>query len=61
MAFNAGNLLAVAKAMREKFTGLPLILCGDDDRHTPGNPGLTKATEAARAVGGLLVIPSFVG
>ncbi len=61
VAFNAGNLLAVAKAMREKFPDLPLILCADDDRHTPGNPGLTKATEAARAVGGLLVIPSFVG
>lgn len=61
VAFNAGNLLAVAKSMREKFYDLPLILCADDDRHTPGNPGLTKATEAARAVGGLLVIPSFVG
>jgi putative DNA primase/helicase len=61
VAFNAGNLLAVANAMREKFPDLPLILCADDDRHTPGNPGLTKATEAARAVGGLLVIPEFVG
>ena len=61
VAFNAGNLLAVAKAMREKFPDLPLILCADDDRKTPGNPGLTKATEAARTVGGLLVIPEFVG
>lgn len=61
VAFNAGNLLAVAKAMREKFSDLPLILCADDDRHTTGNPGLTKATAAARAVGGLLVIPEFVG
>jgi putative DNA primase/helicase len=61
VAFNAGNLLAVAKVMREKFPDLSLILCADDDRFTPGNPGLTKATEAARAVGGLLVIPEFVG
>ena len=60
VAFNAGNLLAVAKAMREKFPDLPLIVCADDDRNTDGNPGLTKATEAARAVGGLLVIPEFV-
>ncbi len=60
-AFNAGNLLAVARALREKFPGLPLVLCADDDRHTPGNPGLTKATEAARAVGGLLAVPQFVG
>ena len=61
VAFNAGNLLAVAKAMREKFPDLPLILCADDDRKTHGNPGLTKATEAARAVGGLLAIPEFMG
>ncbi|MDP1651772.1 MAG: DUF927 domain-containing protein [Rhodocyclaceae bacterium] len=59
VAFNAGNLLAVAKAMREKFPDLPLILCADDDWKTDGNPGLTKATEAARAVGGLLAIPAF--
>lgn len=61
VAFNAGNLLAVAVTMRDKFPDLPLILCADDDSHTPGNPGLTKATEAARAVGGLLVIPDFAG
>lgn len=61
VAFNAGNLLAVANTMREKFPDLPLILCADDDRHTPGNPGLSKASEAARAVGGLLAIPEFVG
>ncbi len=59
VAFNAGNLLSVAKAMREKFPELPLILCADDDSKTEGNPGLTKATEAARSVGGLLAIPDF--
>ncbi len=59
VAFNAGNLGAVAKAMRDKFPGLPLILCADDDCRTDGNPGLTKATEAARAVGGLLAVPDF--
>lgn len=59
VAFNAGNLGLVAKAMREKLPDLPLILCADDDSGTKGNPGLTKATEAARAVGGLLAIPDF--
>ncbi len=59
VAFNAGNLGLVAKAMREKFPDLPLILCADDDSHTEGNPGLTKATAAARAVGGVLAIPFF--
>ena len=59
VAFNAGNLAAVATAMREKFPDIRLVLCADDDHRTPGNPGLTKATEAARAVGGLLAIPDF--
>jgi putative DNA primase/helicase len=59
VAFNAGNLGPVAKAMREKFADLPLILCADDDSRTEGNPGLTKATEAARSVGALLAIPFF--
>ena len=59
VAFNAGNLLAVAKAMRDKFPELPLILCADDDNRTEGNPGLTKATEVARSVGGLLAVPDF--
>ncbi len=59
VAFNAGNLMMVAKAMRDKFPDLPLILCADDDYRTEGNPGLTKATEAARAVGGLLAVPDF--
>jgi uncharacterized protein (DUF927 family)/phage/plasmid primase-like uncharacterized protein len=59
VAFDAGNLLAVAKALREKFPTLPLIVCADDDYRTAGNPGLTKAKEAAQAVGGLLAVPDF--
>ena len=59
VAFNAGNLGAVAKAMRERFAELPIILCADDDAATAGNPGITKATEAARSVGGLVAIPDF--
>lgn len=59
VAFNAGNLSPVAKAMRERFPDARLILCADDDIATPGNPGLNKASEAARIVGGLLAIPEF--
>lgn len=59
VAFHAGNLKAVAQTMHERFPALPLIVCADDDADTPGNPGLTKATEAARAVGGRLAIPDF--
>jgi putative DNA primase/helicase len=61
VAFNAGNLLAVAKTIREKFPDMGLILCADDDWKTSGNPGMAKATEAALSVGGLLAIPEFSG
>ncbi|MBL8449720.1 MAG: DUF3987 domain-containing protein [Dechloromonas sp.] len=59
VAFDTGNLQSVAKALREKFPDLRLILCADDDYRTEGNPGITKAKEAAQAVGGLLAIPDF--
>ncbi len=61
VAFNAGNLLAVCETLREKFTDWRLVICADDDHATPGNPGLTKGTEAAVAVGGLLAAPNFTG
>lgn len=59
VAFNAGNLLPVARALRAKFPDLRLIVCADDDTMTDGNPGLTKAGEAAQAVGGRLAVPDF--
>ena len=57
VCFSAGNLLAVAQALRSKFPRLRLVLCADFDGATPGNPGLTKAKEAARAVCGFLAVP----
>ena len=61
VAFDAGNLEPVAIALRAKFQKLPIILCADDDRDTVGNTGLTKATAAARAVNGRVVLPTFTG
>jgi putative DNA primase/helicase len=58
-AMNAGNLLSVAKAWRAKYPRLRIVICADDDTATAGNPGMTKATEAARAVGGALAVPDF--
>ena len=60
-AFNCGNLLAVARTVRAKFPGLRIVVCADDDAGTPGNPGLTRAVEAARAVGGYVAVPRFEG
>lgn len=59
VAFNAGNLKGVAQTMRARFPTVPLIVCADDDADTQGNPGLSKASEAARTVGGLLALPNF--
>jgi putative DNA primase/helicase len=58
-AFNASNLKPVALALRGKFPDAKLIICADNDRFTPGNPGVTKAREAAMAVNGCLVVPRF--
>jgi putative DNA primase/helicase len=59
VAFHAGNLAAVARAIRDKHPQAGIVVCADDDRDTPGNPGLSHAREAALAVGGLLAIPEF--
>lgn len=59
VAFNAGNLDAVALALRAKYADLKIIVAADDDHLTDGNPGMSKAAAAALAVGGLLAVPSF--
>ena len=59
VAFNCGNLPAVARALRAKFPMQRILVCADNDMRTPGNPGVTRAQEAARAVGGAVVVPRF--
>lgn len=59
VCFDCGNLLAVALALRGKFPRLRMVVCADNDAGTPGNPGLTHARAAARAVGGFVAIPHF--
>jgi putative DNA primase/helicase len=59
VTFNAGNLLAVAKALRKRYRTADIVLCADDDRLTEGNPGVTKAQEAARKIDGRVAIPIF--
>lgn len=58
VAFNAGNLEAVAKALRTKFPQARIILCADNDVSCTGQHA---AEAAARAVGGLVAIPSESG
>ncbi len=59
VAFNAGNLEAVALALHQKYPAVRLILAADDDWKTEANPGMTKAQSAALAVGGWLAVPTF--
>ena len=60
-AFNAGNLKPVAASLRLRFPHAVLVVCADDDRRTEGNPGRTKAEEAAANVGGFVIAPLFEG
>lgn len=61
IAFNAGNIKSVAEAMRGKYPDCRLIIAADDDQGTEGNPGISKATEAAQAINGLLATPGKAG
>lgn len=56
VAFNAGNLPAVAKMARRLYPEREIILAADNDVNTEGNPGLTKATEAATTIGARLAL-----
>ncbi|MFK7890451.1 MAG: toprim domain-containing protein [Granulosicoccus sp.] len=58
-AMFASNLMPVAVALRKRHPHHDIIVCGDDDRHTAGNPGRTKATEAAAAIGARVTFPVF--
>jgi putative DNA primase/helicase len=57
LAFTANNLLSVARIVKEKLPNAEIVLAADNDTETAGNPGLTKATEAAAAVGGSVIAP----
>ena len=59
IAFGTSNLLSVGKRLRGRYPSARIIYCADDDHLTPGNPGLTKAMEAAAAVGATVATPRF--
>lgn len=59
VAFNTGNLEPVTRKIRAKYPNAEIIITGDDDRWTDGNPGRTKATAAAEAIGARVVFPDF--
>jgi putative DNA primase/helicase len=58
-AMNAGNLKQVSLVLRAEYPTTEIIIAGDDDRGTEGNPGRTAANAAAIAVGGLVAFPDW--
>lgn len=59
MAIDAGNLRPVAEILKALYPAKRLIIAADNDRFTEGNPGLAKATAAAKAIKAALSIPEF--
>lgn len=58
-AFNAGNLVDVAREVRRQRPEAAITVAGDNDQWTPGNPGKAKAAEAAEVALGAVVLPAF--
>lgn len=69
VAFDSGNLDAVATELRERYPSRPLLIAADNDHNAPkeldanGKPkvnvGLVKATETAKKHGGGVMAPQF--
>lgn len=59
VAFDAGNLQSVAETLRAKLPDVEIVIAGDNDLWTKGNPGARKANAAAYAVSGKLALPVF--
>ncbi|UWH27510.1 DUF927 domain-containing protein [Aeromonas veronii] len=60
-AMDAGNLHAVAQIARRQHPEARILLCGDNDEGTQGNPGKAKSEQAAAACGGMVALPPVAG
>lgn len=61
IAFTCGNLSAVGKALRARYANACIVFAADNDEATAGNPGVSKAMEAAFDIGALVVVPRQPG
>ncbi|RRU73146.1 VapE domain-containing protein [Stenotrophomonas maltophilia] len=62
VAWDAGNLAAVARAWRSAVPDADFVICADNDRWTRqplDNPGVTHATRAAAEIDARVVWPEF--
>lgn len=58
-AIDAGNLKTVATGSRFYWPSAEIIIAGDDDRQTVGNPGAKAAEAAACAIDAKLALPDW--
>ena len=65
VAFDAGNLEAVARALKDRYPKAGFIIAADDDWKTadangkPANPGRDYGLKAAKAIGARFAFPKF--
>lgn len=64
IAFNAGNLVSVARILRDTYKEIEIIVCGDDDRFTvingdQINNGRIKAEKAGLLAHAKVIFPVF--
>lgn len=59
MCVDVGNMAAVGRELRKRHPDAVLMIAGDDDPSTKGNPGRTKAEELAIEIGAVAVFPAL--
>lgn len=61
VAFQAGNLMAVAGAIKKKYPSIMVTVCADNDQWKPevGNTGMDKAHAVGKKYGWKVVHPEF--
>lgn len=59
VAFNAGNLLTVARYFKKRFPKSDIVIAGDNDFMNAKNVGKDKAVLTAQMIGGRYSIPEF--
>lgn len=59
IAFDAGNLLSVARDIRQAYGVATILIAADNDQWTDGNPGMHHARQAVSASRSILAVPKF--
>jgi putative DNA primase/helicase len=61
IAFDGGNLKAIAILAQKNHPSATIIICGDNDASKPKNIGKTKAIEAANIINAKAIVPDLDG